>query len=394
MPINGCRRYYKFINKHINILKNLTIKFKLFIFNFLNIIFSNNKNDKILIIEPNKYHGEIIPGYVDYFIKLNFNVHVIINRELYDTKPFYMFCFNKFNYSIVEKNKIDTLFCDKILMKYEKIVITSESVNTKINGIYKNIDFYTMYPSAKKYSEKIFFIQHLINIKEGNDIYLNNLIMLENFDDSFGNCYKGCTPFYFGKIRSHEKNNITNFIIVGAILNKRRNYELLIETIRKLHFSGKKNFIIKILGRGDIFEYLNEDSDKELYKYFIILGRVDYPVMHKAIESSDFILMLLDPENEIHIEKYLKYGTSGNFQLSYGFLKPCIINEIFAEKRQLNNRNAIVYEKNDDLVSAMSYAIEMNKNSYKEMQKNLRELTNNIYNNSLKTLKEIFINGE
>lgn len=42
----------------------------------------------VLLIEPNRYHGEILSGFASYFLKLGYQVDVLIPRELYKLKPF------------------------------------------------------------------------------------------------------------------------------------------------------------------------------------------------------------------------------------------------------------------------------------------------------------------
>ena len=50
----------------------------------------------------------------------------------------------------------------------------------------------------------------------------------------------------------------------------------------------------------------------------------------RKIEENDYFLPLLDNRMTEH-ERYITIGTSGSFQLIYGFAKPCLIHTKFAD---------------------------------------------------------------
>ena len=120
-------------------------------------------------------------------------------------------------------------------------------------------------------------------------------------------------------------------------------------------------------------------------KHLHILGRVDYEKMYQEIEKADFFLPLLDPDMPSH-KRYLRDGTSGTFQLVYGFLKPCIIHKTFANIYGFSNKNSIVYENNEMLYYAMLDAINMNAQNYLKIQTGLKATVKKIEKESLKNL--------
>src|SRR5699024_1247453 len=111
-----------------------------------------------------------------------------------------------------------------------------------------------------------------------------------------------------------------------------------------------------------------------------------YPTLYSEVNNADFFLPLLDPENPDH-DRYIKDGTSGSFQLIYGFAKPCLINKKFAGVHGFDSENSIVYEKNSDLPQAMADAINMSKEEYENKQTKLKELASDIYKKSLENLR-------
>ena len=85
--------------------------------------------------------------------------------------------------------------------------------------------------------------------------------------------------------------------------------------------------------------------------------------------------------------RYLSSGTSGTFQLVYGFLKPCIIHRKFADVYNFNSQNSIIYEKNEEFFQAMINAIDLRQEQYGQLQSNLLECVRNIEDKSLQNLK-------
>ena len=110
--------------------------------------------------------------------------------------------------------------------------------------------------------------------------------------------------------------------------------------------------------------------------------------MFKEIEKSDFILPLLDPDIEAH-KRYMYYGTSGTFQLVYGFNKPCIIHKTFADIYGFDEKNSIIYECNDKLPEAILNAIYIMDDEYKNIQQNLLFDTQIIEKDSLSHFQKL-----
>ena len=95
---------------------------------------------------------------------------------------------------------------------------------------------------------------------------------------------------------------------------------------------------------------------------------------------------MLTSYNETH-SRYITTGTSGNFQLIYGFLKPCILIESFARINRFDNKNSILYKEPKDYANALEKAIKMNEDEYEVMQNALKQTVVEVYNDSLNNLK-------
>ena len=190
-------------------------------------------------------------------------------------------------------------------------------------------------------------------------------------------------PHYFGNVKITPKNDgVTDFIVVGGISPRRKNYELLLSTVRRLAASGKK-FKVTLVGSGD-----NVVFDEENAPYFDMRGRLSYKEMFTAMEEADFFLCLLDPENPAH-ERYISTGTSGSFQLIYGFAKPCLIQKKFADAYAFDNGNSLVYGTNGELAETMLKAVDMPAAEYGEIQARLMLKAEDIRRRSLENLKKV-----
>ena len=158
---------------------------------------------------------------------------------------------------------------------------------------------------------------------------------------------------------------------------------MIIDSFYEVYKRGYRNFKVTVIGKGSL-----KHLPKELHKFFDIKGRLPFDKMYQEIEKADFMLTSYNENDPEHI-RYNTSGTSGNFQLMYGFLKPCIINKRFAPINVLNNENAILYEKEENYPDAIEKAINMDNQEYKQMQNSLKKYEVKLYKSSLENLKKI-----
>lgn len=335
------------------------------------------KEKRVLLIEANDCHAVVLPSFAKYFIDLGYKVDMLTSDENINEKPFC--CFEE-NIKIYNLNMIFILFLRfcKILDKYEKIVVLSSS-------------WYCFGVQTAKYlgiinRENLVLVEHdtrnIEKYKEEKFVEQNKLITLWDFKQG-----AMVNTHYFGNVDvSHKKNEITNFIIVGLIEKKRRNYDLLANAIEELSKITDK-FKITLVGNGD-----TEDLKNKYNEFVDVKGFLNFPEMFAELEKADYFLPLLDSENENHL-RYLSTGITGSILLILGFLKPAIIQSKFAEFYYLNDENSITYEKNCDLIEVMQRAINLNENEYENLRNNLKNVQKNVYDKSLDNLKKICKKG-
>ena len=358
---------FKYITKRIN-LDNRQKNFKIF---FANELLNNTiKNNTILIFEPNIFHHECTPGYTKYFIDLGYNVDLLMfpfgidSLNLFkEYKNIKIFIFQDLN--IIKKN------ISSIIKKYDFILLQSTSIYEW--GIFKKYDFFN--------ANKSFFVFHDLSFVDtlGFSRYL-----IENRIWTLGNFSKGLqvNPHYFGDIKIKNKNKITTFFLTSS---ERRNYTDLISSLEKLK---EENFKFKLIVVGRSKSFFSRIISQNITKDFIMLYNVNYSQLYYLVESSDYIIIPLDP-NSPYDREYNTTKSTGSIQLAYGFLKPPIINEQFSNIYNLNIKNCFLYNSTN-FYDIIKKSIIFNNMNYKRLQKNLYECEKEIYKSSINNIKKAF----
>lgn len=337
----------------------------------------------ILIIEPNGCHFETITGLCKYCSELGYNVDVLTREPA--EKIFENFKIK----TTLRSYECNPVTFDKIYKKYdfsqyERIIYNSKRIYFISNGF--SLDGYDLaeyYNSVKKGKKENIYLQH--HIDKFNDsptdiqIVLANPAKLPELDNLIVNC----NYFKDFETKIKNKNDVTNFISIGELSKQRRNSTLLIDAVKSLHNNGIENFKITVIGIGEL-----DELPVDIRQYFNILGRVDYQTMFDELEKSDFILPLLDPEIEAH-KRYMDSGTSGTFQLVYGFNKPCIIHRVFADIYNFNKMNSFIYDNNNNFYKSLIDAINICNSDYLCLKNELKILSNEIENKSTKNFERL-----
>ena len=321
-----------------------------------------------LLWEPcSRNHAEVTPGYTKYLLDLGYNVSVLVEPERIDEGLFSLFGENERVYL----NRIPRKNTKKFLLKHGLADAKGILIST-LNGKVRIKDI----PLAA--GQKILCVSH--DIKDDAAWIDEKTITLRRM------CNRKTVvvnPHYFGAVAKSSKNRTVNFISVGALSKKRRNVSLLVEAAEKLYQASVHDFRITVIGKGMLCSL-----PKKLRPFFRILGRLEFQEMYKEMQQSDFFLPLLDPLISKH-DRYITTGTSGSFQLIYGFLKPPVIASRFAPINGFDTTNSIIYENNADLATAMEKAIRMTAEEYSTRQKNLELYTEKLYSESLENLSQL-----
>jgi hypothetical protein len=321
-------------------------------------------------------HAEVVPGYVKYLVDLGFEVAVFVTPKRYDEG-----LFSRFNHPAVtpyhlSQRAIRRLFRTQGLDQAQGIMVTTAR---KISGRSDYAAELALF-AQRSSGQRLLLVEHDIKPAADCGALTPGIVTLR--EPHYGAVTTTTVnPHYFGDVRITAKNSdTTRFITIGAMRSKRRNTQLLIEAVNTLHDAGCTHFIITVIGRGSL-----RGVPAHLHRYFDIKGRVDFSTLYAEMERADFFLPLLDPDNPSH-ERYITTGTSGSFQLIYGFRTPCLIAEKFAAVNGFHSDNSVVYARNVDLAKAMRSAISMPHETYSTMQNQLQRDADALYQRSLRSL--------
>jgi hypothetical protein len=324
-------------------------------------------------------HAEVVPGYAKYLLDLGFDVSVLLTPARLDEGLFSRFSHDRLTINRMSQSAIIRFFKRYRLSNARGVLITTAGkIGTK-DSYHSEYALFT----DRKAEQKVLLVEHDVKRPADHRAIDGNVITLRKVQ------YKNVTttainPHYFGNVAITAKSrDIVKFITVGALRVRRRNTSILIDAVASLHGKGIDNFTIVVIGRGNL-----RGIPAHLRKYFEIRGRVDFSQLYAEMESADFFLTLLDPENSLH-DRYLTTGTSGNFQLIYGFAKPCLVDAKFAMSNGFTVQNSLVYSGNPELGASMIDAIEMTQADYDVKQRALQALAQSIYVESLANMKQL-----
>lgn len=328
------------------------------------------RNNSVLIVEPNSYHGEILPGFIKYFQDLGYNVDLLLRDENVKDKSF--FACKNINYVSGSALFLKTILKLPQINNYEFVFFSSSAYWEKdiIKDSFLN---YLEFIPQSKYG--IMMIEHNINhclLQYNETKYLENnrLFTLAGFQNT-----PMLNPHYFKDIEIKPRNSKTKFIIAGHC---EKGSDILFSGVYNLVKNGVTNFEVNIIGH-------QIDVPDKMKDYIKTLGHLSFKEMYKEVESADFVLPMLAADNK-NFEHYLSGTTSGAVNLALGFLKPLCISEVFGLAYHFQNTNSIFYEGNN-LADGMKAAIKLSNENYATMQNNLKVFADNIYSKSLNNLK-------
>lgn len=357
---------------------------------FLKKLFS--REEKKLIVKDNTFivwepcsdsHSEVVPGYVKYLLDLGYHVSVAVNPKHLKDGLFSRFSSPQISFNSLSRREIYRFFRNADLSRIKGVLVTT------VGKLCKNSNYEECYDTfnASIDRKKLFFVEHKAKEAIDSGTWKKELITLRKLD------YKNAAsvvvnPHYFGQdIAVTGKNKeVVNFVTIGAIRSRKKNTGEMIEAVKILHDRGIRNFKVTVIGKGKL-----RSLPEELRQYFDIKGRLTFREMYAELEKADFLLTAYDDQNPVHL-RYTKYQTSGNFQLIYGFLKPCVIIRSFAAPNGFTPGNSVIYNTKEEYAGAMEKAINMTPEDYQEMQKNLQDCVRGLYQDSLTGLREA-ING-
>lgn len=358
-----------------------------------------------MIIEPNPFHGEVIPGVIHYFNLLGYKIKLFVRNELIKEKlipnVFFDGEISTFNTKDVKQifdtdniNEYDFIFFTSLEYQNEEdllvdfVTYNDLDIHTKygILGIYHSINFLNIFGTRSLAEEgRVFCLSEFQRIMPSINV-LN--------------------PHYFKDLNYVEENMLREpkDIVKIAMLGNMFKSDIVAKAVKKLskkekgkirffHTGGqkrkgfKKN--IKKKFKLIIYYLLSKINDRWEGRVFedkvIEMGRLDFPDLFDFLGKIDYLLMPLDHHTYEGMH-YISVSTSGTKQISLGMGIPVICNETIGKQYGFDSDNAILYTENQ-LEDALRKVLEIKANECNRIKSNLQETADKIAKESLDNLK-------
>jgi hypothetical protein len=357
---------------------------------------------KILLIEPNPYHTDGLPGIVQYLNDLGYIVDVYIQTPLLNDNAF-CWCtipFNLYNYDFF---KIKELLKRDTVKEYDFVFFYS--MELILNNIVLNIIQYLGFIPEAKYGILGIYhtTSHIDLLKDFGLMDEGRLFCLSDFQIHNYNL-SVLNPHYYGDIIAKNTNekifcsnntNDNSIICIGnafdanLLSNALHQIYKQKKSVKIIYYGGtNQTFFQKTVSliKGIIIFILSPFNQSFLKKYLlrryvVKKGKVNFESLFSALIKCKYILILINPRSAEH-EHYLTYTTSGSKQLVLGFKKVPIIHEEVASKYGFDATNSILYN-NTNLSSAL---LSVFSNNYENMINSIMVLKSAIYKLSIKNL--------
>jgi hypothetical protein len=345
------------------------------------------RSKSVLIVEPNRYHGEILPGFTTYFQDLGFYVDLFTRNEVHAESPFSLFRNNAPRTFHGDSADIATALKDERISEYDYIFFST-------NVLWESGVFVGSYLSYLGFVPKARFgilaVEHNLPflIEDGAEYQLRQGRVFTLSEEAYGG---GKTlmlnPHRFGAADYGKRNDhVTRFAVVGGVSRQAKNIDLLFSSVQRLLKERRGNFDVTIIGSGEL------EIPDPLQGHIKFLGRKDFNALYSTMTEVDYLLPLLDSGRPEH-EKYLHGTSSGIVQLSLGFHVPMVIDGKFSERYGFAERNCVRYVESD-LYWGILDAIQMKGETYDEMRDQIELKASEVYSKSLGNLKAALMQCE
>lgn len=342
----------------------------------------------VLILEPNAYHGIILAGYIEYFLRLGFAVHLLVNQKLALENPLCRLTGNFTEISFSGKRfLISRILKSRLMIRYKKILITSSICY----GFSPPIVMHDVMNESCR--GKTILVEHdLRNILGADESFFLKrgqvwTLIERRLPD--GELVPMVCPHFFGAVRPAENHvGIVKFVSVGVVNDKYKNMAALERAMIGLIEQGISNFKVTVIGQISKGAYL--PADERVINHFDYKGRLGFEEMFRELEEAQFILFLIDPGIEMYPD-YLENLVSGAVLLSLGFTIIPILYKELGQRYGFTESCSIQYT--DDLTTAMSSAARLDADGWRRMHDALKDLSKRIYSRSMETVKESLMEG-
>ena len=313
-----------------------------------------------VVWEPcSRNHGEVVPGFVRYLRALGYRVSVLVSpgrvRE------------GLFSRSHDPDVQVFGLPQRRIRRWIRRgslgvMVTTASKLPVLDDG---RIDYEQVFGPDE--ATPVYVVEHDVRERVDRGVWDPRSITLRAVD------YRGArsvvvNPHDFGTIAvTPRSTGPLRFLVVGTLGKGKRAQHRIVDAVRELLGAGERGFEVTVIGKRGVGRL-----PADVAGMFRVLGRVSFATLYAEVERADVLLTAYEAENSDH-DFYRTAGTSGNFQLVWGFAKPCVVLREFAAINGLDEDNSFIYDGSGGLADGMRRAIALMPAAYARMQSRLKQ---------------------
>lgn len=332
-----------------------------------------------ILWEPSsRSHGEVLPGYAHYLLDLGYRVVVLVTPARLDEGLFDRFRHPDLSLVPMASRKVRRLLGSGYAAPAAGLMITTAGKLTD-DGDYRQAAKDLLGSGAP---DRVLQVVHDARPAIAAGKWAPSFITLRDLEDP-DHPSAVVNPHRFGTVEATGRNARTVFLMVGAARAKRRNQNLVYDALEALLARGITDFELRLVGKKD-----KAAIPAALRDHVVKLGRVSFSDLYREVETCDFLLTAFQPDNPLH-DFYRTTGTSGAFQLSYGFAKPCVVEQSFVGGTALCDRNAVVYSGDAGMVRALETCARMSEADYETMQTALQDAAERLWLSSRDRLERL-----
>lgn len=317
-----------------------------------------------VVWEPcSRSHGEVVPGFVRYLRELGYRVSVLVSPGRVREGLFGRIVDPGVQVFGLPQRRIRRWVRRGGLRGSLGVMVTTASkLPARADG---RIDYEQVFGPAC--ATPVYVVEHDVRDRVDRGVWDPRSITLRRVD------YRGArsvvvNPHDFGSVAVTPRSaGPLRFLVVGTLGKGKRAQHRIVDAVREIVGSGERGFEVTVVGKGGVGRL-----PPDVAGMFRVLGRVSFGGLYAEVERADVLLTAYEAENGEH-DFYRTAGTSGNFQLVWGFAKPCVVLREFAPINGLDEHNSILYDGSGGLADGMRRAIALKPDAYARMQRRVQQ---------------------
>lgn len=353
---------------------------------------------RILVMEPNPFHGEVVPGIVYYLQQIDYKVTVLVRSQLIEEgiKVIMPPGCDVIEYA---DDTVGDLLCSSDVEEYDFLFLTSyEYGNNKTL-----VPFLEQFPNGIRTKFGVIGIYHsnyLINLFDDMKRMREGRVFCLSAFQRLSESMNMVVPQYFG---TFQKINAPKDHIAIALVGNMYDpsvlsdayYDLPSDYRKKIRFyhvggTGKKEerFVTQFLKRMIIrfLALFHKAYKRKLFdKKIMHTGRLKFPEMLGLLTKMDYLMLPINVHSYEGIH-YMSVSTSGSRQLAFGLGIPTIINTEVAKLYGFCETDSVLY-RDGDMKTALMRAVD--NTEYDTMCTCMKKKSEQISLASIESLKKV-----